>query len=562
MTVNSQAIRSEPHTEIGNLLEQNVSTVLERWSRQAAEEQPNAKRVHHAILINHLREFLKTLGQSLGESGVLETSQHCLAALIHGEQRWEVGWSLTEVVRDFQILRLVIIDFLEEVLDRPLGYREVLAIGLALDEAITASVVTYVKGRDEHLRGLEKERAEEAKQVQQRLEIQAAALRNADRRKNEFLAIVAHELRNPLAPIRNAAQIQSLKLPPDPELQWAHQVIERQIHQMTRMVEDLLDVTRITEGKITLQKESVDFITVVARSAEIVKSLVENSRQQLTVSLPTEPLWMEADASRLIQVISNLLINASKYTDEGGQIWLTAERKAEEVILKVRDTGIGIPADFLPNVFAPFVQEKRSLDRAQGGLGIGLALVRNLVELHGGKVHALSAGRGLGSEFIVNLPLSKETPVTNSESARDASPPEVARRRILVVDDDRDSADTLAHLLRLGGHQVDTAHNGQAALEAAKTNVPDIVLLDLGLPGIDGLEVARRLRSDQGLTNAFLVAMTGYGQDEIRRRTLEAGFNAHLVKPLNIDELHAVVNQYRPSFSQLDGWKAPIRFLE
>jgi signal transduction histidine kinase/ActR/RegA family two-component response regulator len=543
MPLDTQEIRTEPHTEIGYLLEHNVGAVLDRWSQQAAKEQPNGKRVHRAILLDHLGDVLKKLARSLAESDEVSASQHCLAALTHGEQRWEEGWSLTEVVRDYQILRLVVLEFFEENLDRPLKYREVLAIGLALDEAISASIVTYVKGRDDHIRQLEERRAEEARQVQQELEKQAAALQDADKRKNEFLAMLAHELRNPLAPIRNAAQIQLLKQTSDPELQWANRVIERQVHQMTRMVEDLLDVTRITEGKVALQKESVDLSAVVGRAIEMVRPLIDDKKQQLTTTLPSNAIWLEADSTRLVQVFANLLTNACKYTDERGHISVSLERQGSEAVIRIRDTGIGIPVDFLPRVFEPFVQEHRSLDRAQGGLGIGLALVRSLVEMHSGSVQALSDGRGQGSEFIVSLPISVETLSSPAKTAEVANRSHAPSCRVLVVDDNKDSTDSLAILLRLMGHDVETANNGLAALEAARANAPDVILLDLGLPGLDGFQVAHHLRANTSLSNTILVAMTGYGQDEIRRRTLEAGFNGYLVKPVDLAELQTLLQK-------------------
>jgi signal transduction histidine kinase len=543
MSLDPQLIRSEPHTEIGTILQRSVEMVIERWSRRAVEEQPNAKRVHHEVLLDHLQDFLSTLGRSLVESEDPDTCQHCLPASMHGEQRWEAGWSLPEVVRDYQILRLVILDFLEENLDRPLGYREVLAIGLALDEAIAASVVMYVNSRDQYFRQSEEKRAEEDKRVQRRLQEQAEAFQEADRRKNEFLAMLAHELLNPLAPIRNAVQIQRLKSPPDSELHWTREVIERQIQQMTRMVDDLLDISRITLGKVKLQKETFELATVVARAVEMVRPLVGARKQRLTVALLPEPVWLEADPARLAQVLTNLLTNAVKFTDEGGQIWLAVDREESQVVIKVRDTGMGISPDLLPRVFDPFTQEDRSAARSQGGLGIGLALVRSLVDMHEGRVQAFSAGKGQGSEFVVHLPAPKVTPPPlGTVASEPRSRGKVAGRRILVVDDNADGAQSLGMLLQMFGHEVRTAQDGPAAIEEARKYEPEVVLLDIGLPGMDGLEVARRLRQELGL-KALLVAMTGYGQEEYRRRSQEAGFNAHLVKPVDLETLHTMLAQ-------------------
>jgi signal transduction histidine kinase/ActR/RegA family two-component response regulator len=549
MSVDPDVIRSEPHVEIGNLLERHADLLIERWCRRAVEEQPHAPRTHHAILLDHLPEFLRKLGRSLSESRGPYTDQHRQPASSHGAQRWESGWSLPEVVRDHQILRLVILDFFEETLDRHLNYREVLAISLALDEAISESVVAYVNGRDEFLRQLEQKRGEENKEAQRRLEQQAAALKEADRRKNEFLAILAHELRNPLAPIRNAVQVLSLQDPPDPSVQWPREVIERQVQQLNRMVDDLMDVSRITQSKFHLQKEPVEVASVIARAVEISQPLIDGRQHRLTVLPPSEPIWLEGDRLRLTQVVSNLLNNAAKYTEERGQIWLSAERKGNEALIRVKDTGIGIPSELLPRVFEPFIQEERSPDRSHGGLGIGLALVRSLVELHGGKVEAFSAGRSKGSEFVLQFPVLPEVPSAGTMRTNDSSGAKLPGRRILVVDDNIDSAETLGLLLRLGGHEVQTAHSGHSALESARLNRPDIVMLDIGMPGMDGLEVARRLRDDLGLTDVLLVAMTGYGQDEDRRRSQIAGFNSHLVKPVDLECLNALLEHWQRTMS-------------
>jgi signal transduction histidine kinase len=288
MSVDPQVIRSEPHREIGDLLEQNVGILVDRWSRRAIAEQPHAKRVHHDVLLDHFHDFLKKLGQSLRESDDDQTAQHCIPALSHGEQRWESGWSLPEVVRDFQILRLVILDYLEETLERPFRGREVQAIGLALDEAIAASIVSYINGRDDAVKEAEAERAEAEKEIQRRLAEQAAALKEADQRKNEFLAMLSHELRNPLAPIRNVAQILGLKEPVDGELQWIREVIERQVQQLNRMVEDLLDVSRITQGKFKLEKEPVQLSAVIAAALESSGSIITARRHHLTVDCASD----------------------------------------------------------------------------------------------------------------------------------------------------------------------------------------------------------------------------------------------------------------------------------
>jgi PAS domain S-box-containing protein len=355
------------------------------------------------------------------------------------------------------------------------------------------------------------------------------SLKEADRRKDEFLAMLAHELRNPLAPIRHAAQVFRLLAPAEPNLQRAQDMIERQVQEMTRLVDDLLDVSRITRGKIGLTREPLDLAVVIAAAVETSRPLIDAHRHQLLVSLPGEPLGVEADATRLAQVISNLLNNAAKYTSEDGHIWLTVEACPGEAVVRVRDDGVGIPPDLLPQVFDLFVQGDRSLARSEGGLGIGLTVVKSLVEMHGGSVEARSEGPGKGSEFIVRLPAVEMQPApAKRDDEGGLSGPS---RRVLVVDDNEDVAHSLALLLQIKGHEVRTAHDGLTALNVAGEFLPEVVLLDIGLPTMDGYEVARRLRQQTGLENVVLVAVTGYGQEEDRRRAEEAGFDAHLTKP-------------------------------
>jgi signal transduction histidine kinase/DNA-binding response OmpR family regulator len=375
-------------------------------------------------------------------------------------------------------------------------------------------------------------------------------VQEADRRKNEFLAMLAHELRNPLAPIRNAVQILRLRGPEKSELGDVRDMIERQVQHLVRLVDDLLDVSRITRGKIRLQTEPVEVAVVVARAVETSHPLLDARRHQLTVSVPAESLRVEADPVRLAQVLANLLNNAAKYTEEGGRIWLAVEREGKEVLLRVRDTGIGIPPHMLASVFDLFTQVDRSLDRSQGGLGIGLTLVHRLVEMHAGSVQAFSAGANLGSEFVVRLPL---LPDECFERASGNGVTEAlvqgARHRILVVDDNADAAESLALLLQIAGHEVQSCHDGPAALAAAQAFQPDIILLDIGLPGMDGHEVARRLRAQKEFEKVLLVALTGYGQDEDQRRSREAGFDHHLVKPVEPEALFALFPSRRGPIS-------------
>lgn len=359
------------------------------------------------------------------------------------------------------------------------------------------------------------------------------ALREADRRKNVFLATLAHELRNPLAPIRNAAQILKLQRQPDPTVQAARDMIDRQVQHMVRLIDDLLDVSRITQGRLELRRERVDLAAVVEQAVEASRPHIERAGHELTVSLPPQPVYLDADPVRLAQVFLNLLDNACKYTEKGGRIWLTTERDGADVVVKVRDTGIGIPPEHLPRVFDMFSQVGSALERSQGGLGIGLALSRGLVEIHGGGIEARSEGPGEGTEIIVRLPVLTETPAPQPGRPESLHVQKSAARRILVVDDNRDSAESLADLLRLHGDEVETAYDGLAAVEAAERFRPAVVLLDLGMPKLDGFAACRRIREQPWGQDMVVIAQTGWGGEEDRQRSEKAGFDAHLVKPVD-----------------------------
>jgi two-component system CheB/CheR fusion protein len=358
------------------------------------------------------------------------------------------------------------------------------------------------------------------------------------REKDDFLAMLGHELRNPVAAVLSAVERLRLRGPSDPVTQGAAERIGRQVRHLTRLLDDLLDATRVRRGTIKLRRESLELAAVVAQAVDTIRPLVDARKQRLTVSLPPEPVWLEADLTRLVQVLSNLLHNAAKYTPEGGHIALAAERKGGQVVFQVRDSGKGIPAELLPRVFDLFRQGEQSLARPEGGLGIGLTLVKGLVELHGGSVQALSDGPGKGSLFVVRLPAWQEAPRGPSlaggrEEGR--RPPEA--RRILLVEDHRDIAEEFALLFQDLGHEVRVAHDGPAALEVARTFRPELVLLDIGLPCMDGWEVARRMRELPGMGDPVLAAMTGYAQEEDRRRSSEAGIDYHLVKPVELIDL-------------------------
>lgn len=375
------------------------------------------------------------------------------------------------------------------------------------------------------MRGLVQD-VSEPKRLEEELQRKIEELAEADRRKNEFLAMLGHELRNPLAPIMHAVEV--LRLRPA-SVEWARDLISRQVGHLTRLVDDLLEVSRITRGQIQLVRSQVDL-------AEVVRRAVEGSahRQELHLHLGDRPLWVDADAVRLAQIVGNLVHNAFKYTPDDGRIEISASAEGAQAVLAVQDTGVGIPPDQLPKVFDMFFQADRSLDRSQGGLGIGLTLVKRLVELHGGEVHAASEGLDRGSRFEVRLPLAA------AGAAKEAAAPAEAgsgQLRILVVDDNQDAAESLQMVLEMQGHDVLVAHDGRKALEIASRERPDLVLLDIGLPGLDGYEVAARLRQDPATAEARLVALTGYGHEESRQRALAAGFDAHFAKPVAVGAL-------------------------
>ena len=371
----------------------------------------------------------------------------------------------------------------------------------------------------------------ERKQTEEALRRLADELAEADRHKNEFLAMLAHELRNPLAPIRNAIEI--LRRASSSEaIQTASAMMERQVGQMVRLVDDLLDVSRISRGRIELRREPVDLASAVRHAVEAHRPAMAHAHLELIVTLPPVPMLVNADPVRLAEVVGNLLHNACKFTDTGGRVWLTVARERKQAVIRVRDSGIGLAGDQLTRVFDMFVQVNTSRERARSGLGIGLTLVKKLVELHGGTVEVHSAGIGQGSEFIVRLPISDELPHPAPPTVP-PSEPAIPRRRILVVDDNRDAATSLALLLQLAGHETHTAFDGLEALEAAASLRPDAVLLDIGLPKLNGYEAARRIREQPWGKHIVLVALTGWGQDDDRQRSRGAGFNVHLVKPVD-----------------------------
>ena len=368
----------------------------------------------------------------------------------------------------------------------------------------------------------------------------ATSLADLNRRKDEFLAMLSHELRNPLAAIANAIHLLRLQRDRNPLQIQAHEVIERQVSQLARLVDDLLEVSRISTGRIRLNVECLDLRGIVERAVEAAQSQASRKEQSLALKLPGEPVWVSGDSVRLEQIVVNLLNNAVKYTDSGGEIRVALHAEADEALLHVRDNGVGIAPAMLPRIFDLFAQEDRSLDRAQGGLGIGLTLVRSLVTMHRGRVDAMSV-LGVGSEFIVRLPLLL-VPHASIAHAANAAVSSVHKLKVLVVDDSVDSAQSLALLLETLGHDVRMAHDGPRGMQIALEYLPDIVLLDIGLPGFDGLHVAKWIRRQPPLKTVMLVALTGYGQESDRERSREAGFDHHLVKPVSFARIESILS--------------------
>ena len=387
-------------------------------------------------------------------------------------------------------------------------------------------------------------------QAQEAQRKRADDLADANRSKEDFMALLSHELRNPLAPILNALNVQRHLKTDDPILQQAGNIIERQVGQMVRLVDDLLDISRITKGKLRLEKERVELRLVANRAVEAARPLMDARKHEFSVSLPTEPIWVDADPARLEQVLVNLLNNAAKYTNPGGLIRLSVHLAGGEAAIKIRDNGLGIPPEMLPRIFDLFTQVDGTLCRSHGGLGVGLALVRTLVEMHEGRVQAASAGLNQGSEFTVILPALANVPERRAKTVLERPRPTGPALRVLIAEDNVDAGDSLSLLLRLHGHEVLVARTGPSALEVASAFHPQVVLLDIGLPGMDGYQVAQRLREKPEFKNVLFCALTGFTpSDADRERPLNAGFDHHFVKPIELKKLLEVFNLVVPKGS-------------
>jgi PAS domain S-box-containing protein len=519
-------------------------------------------RQNAAAVVQEQREWLRTTLASIGDA-VIATDIQGRVTFLNGVAETLTGWKQDEAQgQPLEAVFRIIHEETRRPADNPAlrALREGQLVGLANHSLLVARDGTErpvddsaapIRDDQGHVAGavLTFRDITERRRLERELRVRADELTAADRKKDEFLAMLAHELRNPLAPIGNALQILRVARDDGATFAQVQGILDRQLGQMVRLVDDLLDVSRISRGKIDLRTERLEVARVVESALETSRPLLEEAKHELTVRVPPQPLCIVGDSTRLAQVLSNLLNNSAKYTPAGGQIGLTVERQDRHVAIRVRDNGVGIPADMLPGVFELFTQDDRSLHRAQGGLGIGLTLARRLVEMHGGTIEAHSAGEGTGSEFVVRLPLASDDAKPPPDGAREggaaaARPP---ARHVLVVDDNQDSAESLGTLLKLLGHEVRTAHDGPSALETAREFRPEVVLLDIGMPGMNGYDVARRMRTMPEVRDALLVAQTGWGQDDDRRQSKEAGFNDHLVKPVDLDDLQRLLASLQPS---------------
>ena len=495
--------------------------------------------------LRHEREWFQVTLASIGD-GVITTDTRGTITFLNPVAERMTGWTTNEALGlPLECVFTIVNEHTRQTVESPVGkvLREGTVVGLANHTTLIAKDKTEVAIEDSAapIRDLHgnisgsvmvfhdvtaRRRAEEV-------------LREADRRKDEFLATLAHELRNPLAPIRQAALISKARGATDAQKRWSHDVIDRQVQHMALLLDDLLDISRVTRGSLVLRIQPTDLASLVAAAVETARPVIDTKRHTLSIELRDEHVRIDADPLRMAQILSNLLTNAAKYTDPEGRIRLSAKCEPQEVVIEVADSGIGIRAEVLPTIFAMFAQVPSTRDRSEGGLGIGLALTKGLIELHGGKIEARSAGLGRGSQFTVRLPRRAE--VSQRESAREQATVSPVSRRILIADDNRDSAESLAALLELDGHEVTIVHDGAGAVAAFADARPEIALLDIGMPGLNGYEVARRLRQSHPASAATLIAITGWGQEDDKVRARAAGFDHHLTKPVDLQRLSELI---------------------
>ena len=516
------------------------TTRIDRVNILLVDDQPSKLLTYEAILGELGENLIKATSASEALQCLLDNE---IAVVLVDVCMPELdGYELAAMIRQHPRFQKTSIIFVSAILmtdlDRLRGYQSggVDYVPVPVVPEILRAKVSIFAELFRKTRALERLNAELEERVAERtaaLEATTHQLQEANHRKDEFLAMLAHELRNPLAPIRTAVQLLRLKELTEPHRRRARDVIERQVEHLVNLIDDLLDVSRITRGMITLQLEPVLVGAIVARAVETARPAIDAHRHTLELDLPDELISVEGDKTRLVQVIANILHNAAKFMDPGGHIRLKVSRDGLNAVIQISDTGIGIAPELLPRIFELFTQVHSKSERAQGGLGIGLALVRRLTEMHLGTVTAESEGPGRGATFTVRLPVLVPQLATLSTRKRESGAiPLLEPQRILVADDNYDAAEALTLQLQLAGHEVRTAHDGVEAVELAKTFDPDIVLLDLGMPKMDGYEVARQLRLSPTTSRAKLIALTGWGQQQDRDRTADAGFDAHLVKPV------------------------------
>lgn len=532
-----------------------VTSRIDRVNILLVDDQP-AKLLSYEAILGDLGENLITASSATEALDCLLKNEIAVVLVDVCMPEFD-GYELAAMIRQhprFQQTSLIFVSaILMTDLDRLRGYEcgAVDYVPVPVVPEILRAKVSVFADLYRKTRALERLNSELEGRVAERtaeLESTTAALQEANRRKDEFLAMLAHELRNPLAPIRTAVQLLRLKELDESQRAGARDMIERQVEHLVCLIEDLLDVSRITRGMITLHREPVLVDAIIARAIETTRPAIDARRHQLTLELPHELMTVDGDKTRLVQIIGNILHNAAKFTDAGGRIVLKVAREGREAVISVKDSGIGIPPDQLGPIFELFTRVHDESESGQSGLGIGLALVRRLAEMHDGTVTAYSAGPGLGAEFIVRLPLvaTQAAPMV-AQPTQSQAMPRVEARRILIADDNYDAADALAILLKFRGHDARVAHDGEEALAVAQKFEPHVVLLDLGMPKMDGYETARRIRRELWGKQAMLVAVTGWGQQKDRQRTAEAGFDAHLVKPVtDFDLLQALAAGAEP----------------
>jgi PAS domain S-box-containing protein len=534
MLLNARRIRRDHLPEPRDRILLAIEDVTER---RQAEERMAASELHYRRLFETARDAILILD---GDTGKIIDANSFMSELTGydqdyflGKELWQIGLfeDIEASQRAFQELQREEYIRYQHLPLRTRDGRQVEVEFISNVYQVDGQRITQCNIRD----------VTERQRMEREIQQQAHELVDLDRRKDEFLAMLSHELRNPLAPIANALQLLRLGQGDASIQQEALDTLDRQVATIARLVDDLLDVSRVTTGRIQLQQTDVDLNALVRGAADPFRTQMAERQQEFSVSLSGTPLWVHGDPTRLEQVVVNLLSNSLKYTPEGGQVWLTVVEEGNEAVIRVRDSGKGIEASLLPHIFELFSQGERGLDRQQGGLGIGLPLVKSLVEMHGGTVTAQSEGHSRGSEFVVRLPATS-SPVPQAVASLEVTTEPAARSlRVLLVDDVADTRIVFGRLLEILGHQVRTAGDGPSALEAALEFRPDMVLLDIGLPGMDGYEVVQRMRQEPALQNVVLVAVTGYGQQSDRQRSEEAGFEHHLVKPPDIDTLQQLL---------------------